>query len=68
MKTVKELSEALHINGSTLLKAAQRSLKYDGEQAWVRQSGSTYLIDEDAPQFKSWLAGTGKGRPRQQAQ
>ena len=58
MKTVKELSDLHGLDRSTLLKAAQQG------RVPARQSGKTWLIDEESPAFKRWLARTGPGRPR----
>lgn len=60
MKTIKEISVERELDRSTLLKAAQRGVF--GEAA--RQSGATWLIDDESEAFKAWLAGTGKGSPR----
>lgn len=50
MKTVKELSIECGVHRTTLNKAIER-----GDFA-ARKSGSVFLIDEDSPEFKAWLA------------
>ncbi len=49
MKTIKELSVEHGIDRSTLLKAAKQG------RIPARQSGKTWLIDNESPDFKFWL-------------
>lgn len=49
MKTVRELSDEHGIDRSTLLKAVQQG-RIPG-----KQSGSTWLINEESPDFEKWL-------------
>ena len=59
MKTISELSVKTGIDRSTLLKAAQQS------RIPARQSGATWLIDDESEEFKQWvLVGSHMGRPR----
>jgi hypothetical protein len=60
MKTIKEICVERQLDRSTLLKAAKRGVF--GETA--RQSGKTWLIDDESEAFKKWLAGSLTGRPR----
>lgn len=52
MKTIKEISEERGIDRSTLLKAAQRDAFGDA----AKQSGATWLINDESEEFKTWLA------------
>jgi len=49
-KTIREISVERSIDRSTLLKAAKRGVF--GEAA--RQSGKTWLIDDESEAFKQW--------------
>jgi len=49
MKTVKELSVEHGIDRSTLLKAAKQG------RIPARQSGKTWIVDEESTDFKWWL-------------
>lgn len=50
MKTIKELSVERSLDRSTLLKAAQQG------RIPARQSGRTWLIDDESDDFQTWLA------------
>lgn len=58
MKTIAELASECGVHRTTLNKAAERGA------IPARKSGSILLVDEESEQFKQWLAGTHKGRPR----
>lgn len=59
-KTIAELCMKYCVHRTTLNKAVERgALPF-------RKSGSIILIDEESEEFKQWLAGTGKGRPRKE--
>lgn len=58
MKTIREISLECDVHRTTLNKAVKRG------DVSARKSGSILLIDDESEQFKAWLAGTGKGRPR----
>lgn len=50
MKTIKELSVERSLDRSTLLKAAQQG------RIPARQSGRTWLIDDESDDFAAWLS------------
>lgn len=58
MKTISQIAQATGVHRTTLNKAIQR-----GDIPATRY-GNTFVIDEESAAFKTWLAGTGKGRPR----
>jgi hypothetical protein len=57
-KTIAELSGEYGVHRTTLNKAVERGAFP------FRRSGNIILIDEESEQFRAWLAGNGKGRPR----
>ena len=58
MKTIAELAMQYRLHRSTLSLAVKQ-----GRFPSVRY-GKTYVVDEESPAFKRWLARTGPGRPR----
>lgn len=57
-KTIAELAGEHNVHRTTLNKAVERGAFP------FRRSGNIILIDEESEQFKEWLSGTGRGRPR----
>lgn len=58
MKTIKEVSVECGVHRTTLNKAVKLKI------IPARKSGDIWLIDEESEEFKKWLAGSKKGRPR----
>lgn len=58
MKTIADLALECGVHRSTLNHAIGRSVFP------AKKYGNTILVDEESEQFKLWLSGTKKGRPR----
>lgn len=65
MKTIAELASECGVHRTTLNKAIERlSIPHSKIPIPYRKSGDIILVDEESEEYKLWLAGVKKGRPR----